>query len=350
MFTKQDQRSWLKIECARGRNARQCYEILQDVCGENALPYRTVARWVKAFNEGRQNVTDMPRSGHPTVSEENVQNVNALVLADRNSTIRQLANDTRLAPSTVLKILKKHLQMRKIASRWVPHDLTEEHKWLRYDASRTHLERYRREGEGFLRRIITIDETWARAYEPQLKRQSNEWRHHGSPRKVTVRNTTTNVKAMLIIAYDCDGVIINHTVPQRQTVTAEYYCNFLQNNLRAALRRKRRHFLNNPPIILHDNARAHAAVAVTDLLLRWGWEVLYHPPYSPDLSPCDYDLFPKMKEPLRGRCFRTVEDVLRATDRSIRTIQRLGTANGIQRLPHRWERVIHNAGGYIEGL
>ncbi|PSN47788.1 hypothetical protein C0J52_08164 [Blattella germanica] len=118
MFTKQDQRSWLKIECARGRNARQCYEILQDVCGENALPYRTVARWVKAFNEGRQNVTDMPRSGHPTVSEENVQNVNALVLADRNSTIRQLANDTRLAPSTVLKILKKHLQMRKIASRW----------------------------------------------------------------------------------------------------------------------------------------------------------------------------------------------------------------------------------------
>ncbi|PSN36131.1 hypothetical protein C0J52_27686, partial [Blattella germanica] len=71
MFTKQDQRSWLKIECARGRNARQCYEILQDVCGENALPYRTVARWVKAFNEGRQNVTDMPRSGHPTVSEEN---------------------------------------------------------------------------------------------------------------------------------------------------------------------------------------------------------------------------------------------------------------------------------------
>ncbi|PSN57987.1 hypothetical protein C0J52_08116 [Blattella germanica] len=119
MFTKQDQRSWLKIECARGRNARQCYEILQDVCGENALPYRTVARWVKAFNEGRQNVTDMPRSGHTTVSEENVQNVNALVLADRNSTIRQLANDTRLAPSTVLKILKKHLQMRSIFSKTV---------------------------------------------------------------------------------------------------------------------------------------------------------------------------------------------------------------------------------------
>ncbi|PSN44013.1 hypothetical protein C0J52_17227 [Blattella germanica] len=185
-----------------------------------------IKQWFNRFKNGRTSVERDERPGRPQTARnaENVQNVNALVLADRNSTIRQLANDTRLAPSTVLKILKKHLQMRKIASRWVPHDLTEEHKWLRYDASHTHLERYRREGEGFLRRIITIDETWARAYEPQLKRQSNEWRHHGSPRKVTVRNTTTNVKAMLIIAYDCDGVIIPcpKDKPLLQSTTATF--------------------------------------------------------------------------------------------------------------------------------
>ena len=43
---------------------------------------------------------------------------------------------------------------------------------------------------------------------------------------------------MLIIAYDWDGVIIKHTIPQRHTITAEYYCTFLQDNLQAALRRK----------------------------------------------------------------------------------------------------------------
>ena len=54
MFLKQEQRRWIKIECARGRTARKCHQGFQEACGESALPYRTVARWVKAFNEGRQ--------------------------------------------------------------------------------------------------------------------------------------------------------------------------------------------------------------------------------------------------------------------------------------------------------
>ena len=67
------------------------------------------------------------------------------------------------------------------------------------------------------------------------------------------------------------------------------------------------------------------------------------------LSPCDFHLIPKMKEPLRGIRFRTVPEILQAVDRSIRTINTTGAAKGILRLPHRWERVVHNAGNCIEG-
>jgi len=67
------------------------------------------------------------------------------------------------------------------------------------------------------------------------------------------------------------------------------------------------------------------------------------------LSPCDFDLIPKMKEPLRGIRFRTVPEILQAADRSIPTINTTGAAKGILRLPHRWQRVVHNAGDYIEG-
>jgi len=67
------------------------------------------------------------------------------------------------------------------------------------------------------------------------------------------------------------------------------------------------------------------------------------------LSPCDFYLIPKMKEPLRGIRFRTVPEILQAADRSIRTINTTGAAKGILRLPHRWQRVVHNAGDYIEG-
>ena len=67
------------------------------------------------------------------------------------------------------------------------------------------------------------------------------------------------------------------------------------------------------------------------------------------ISPCDFDLIPKMKAPLRGIRFRTVPEILQAVDRSIRTINITGAAKGILRLPHRWQRVVHNAGDYTEG-
>ena len=102
----------------------------------------------------------------------------------------------------------------------------------------THLQRYSRYGDAFLRRIIALDETWAGSYEPLLKRQSNEWRHHGSPRKTVVNRTSTNVKVMVIVAYVCDGVILTHAVPQRHNVNAQYFRHFLESNLRPALQRR----------------------------------------------------------------------------------------------------------------
>jgi len=60
-------------------------------------------------------------------------------------------------------------------------------------------------------------------------------------------------------------------------------------------------------------------------------------------------MIPKMKEPLRGIRFRTVPGILQAVDHSIRTINTTGATKGILLLPHRWQRVVDNAGYYIEG-
>ncbi|XP_055942641.1 histone-lysine N-methyltransferase SETMAR-like [Argiope bruennichi] len=196
----------------------------------------------------------------------------------------ELARQTRFAHTTVLHILKESLGMRKIALRWVPHNWTEMQKWLRYDAARTRLKRYGREGEAFLRHIITLDETWARSYQLKLKQKSKEWRHYGPPRSSKFLQNPSNVKVMLIL------------VP--------------------ALRQKWLHFLRNVPIILHDNARPHVAQAVSDLFDQWRWEVLYHPPYSSDLIPCDFDLIPKRKESFRDIRFKTVPEILAAIDHS----------------------------------
>jgi hypothetical protein len=72
--------------------------------------------------------------------------------------------------------MKDIIGMWKIASRWVPYHLTEEQNWHRCAVADFHLERYHYERDAFLHRIIALDETWAWAYEPELKRQSNELR------------------------------------------------------------------------------------------------------------------------------------------------------------------------------
>ncbi|GBN80983.1 hypothetical protein AVEN_198436-1 [Araneus ventricosus] len=108
---------------------------------------------------------------------------------------------------------------------------------------------------------------------------------------------------------------------------------------------KRRHFLRNSPIILQGNAQPHAAQAVADFFDGCRWEGLYHPPYLPNLSPCDFDSIPKMKEPIRGIRFRTVPEILHAVYRSIRTINSTSAAKGILQFSHSWQRV----GDCIEG-
>ena len=92
------------------------------------------------------------------------------------------------------------------------------------------------------------------------------------------------------------------------------------------------------PIILHDNARNHTAAAVTDLLCRWQWEILEHPPYSPDMSPCNYDLFAKVIEPVRGSRYNTRAELIHALGRSIRNIKKGGHADGVENLPNIWEK------------
>ena len=79
--------------------------------------------------------------------------------------------------------------------------------------------------------------------EPNLKRQSNEWKHTDSPLAMEVCPTQCAVKVMFIVGYDNDGVILHHAVPPRQTVSAAHYWTFLHHHLRREFRRKREQLL-----------------------------------------------------------------------------------------------------------
>ena len=72
--------------------------------------------------------------------------------------------------------------------------------------------------------------------------------------------------------------------------------------------------------LLHDNAPVHRSVAVQEFLARKLVCVPHHPPYSPDLYPCDYFLFPELKLPLKGRLCEDAQDIQPAVSSSLRAI------------------------------
>jgi len=108
--------------------------------------------------------------------------------------------------------------------------------------------------------------------------------------------------------------------------------------------------LGHGPLILHDNARPHLGKVMTDLLSKYEWEVLPHAPYSPDMSPPAFDLFPKLKEPMRGHHFFSLEEVSAAVTWANWGLNKSGTLNGIANLPKHWEVVIEKQGDYREGV
>jgi transposase len=77
--------------------------------------------------------------------------------------------------------------------------------------------------------------------------------------------------------------------------------------------------------------------------------VIPHPPYSPDLAPCNFFLFPKMKLKLKGRRFYTIEEIQAESQRVLDTQTEKDFQEALQKWRRRWDRCLHAGGNYFEG-
>jgi histone-lysine N-methyltransferase SETMAR len=114
---------------------------------------------------------------------------------------------------------------------------------------------------------------------------------------------------MAIVFWDVHGVLLVDFTPPTSTINAAAYQETLKR-LKEAIWRKRPGLLTKGlGVLLHDNARPHSAAATMNLLNSWGWEILPHPPYSPDCALSDFHLYSKTKKHVRGQCFHSNKDV-----------------------------------------
>ena len=106
----------------------------------------------------------------------------------------------------------------------------------------------------------------------------------------------SNVKTMLIAFFNIDGLVHHAYVPRGQTVNKEFYKRVLRRLRDAVCRHRPEKWRSGSWILHHDNAPAHRAVTTDEFLAKHNILSPPHPPYSPDLAPCDFFLFPQLKK------------------------------------------------------
>ena len=142
--------------------------------------------------------------------------------------------------------------------------------------------------------------------------------------------------------FDSTGMIYMHWVPTGQTVNNEYYVE--------VLREFRKRFLGKRPALFkpgqwhfhQDNAPVRNFILITDYLTKMGIKTIPQPPYSPDLAPCDFCVFPK----LRGCRYEIIEEMKEAVTKDIDTLTQEDFYWTFQKFLERYNKCIA-AGGYF---
>jgi len=97
----------------------------------------------------------------------------------------------------------------------------------------------------------------------------------------------SKIKSMLICFFDNQGIIHKEFVPQGQTVNQHFYKEVFERLRKRVIRVR-----PNIRVMHYDNAPCHTAISINQFLATKNIPVGPQPPYAPDLSPCDFFLFP----------------------------------------------------------
>ena len=101
-------------------------------------------------------------------------------------------------------------------------------------------------------------------------------------------------------------------------------------------------------MLLHDNARPHTAAHTAETLRKLKFEVMAHPPYSPDFALSDYNLFGPLKESLRGRRLISDQEVKEAVQAWVAAQPKAFFSEGIRKLVQRWIKCVEKQGDYVK--
>lgn len=351
-FTRRDKRVAIFVQFRLGDSTQECSEKLQRALGEQAPSLTTIREWYVRFQTGHTSFEDDPREGRPHSSniQKNVDLVKHHLGEDRRVTVRELVRLTGISHGTVETILKQELHLKKVCARWIPHLLKENEKAARIEFCRYMLQKFDEGRSELVGNILTGDETWIYFYDPEMKEQSRQWVAEFEDLPVKISKEKSIGKVMVAIFFRRNGILPPVELEEGSTVTANWYSNICLPKVLENLSKERPRARDRNIFLHHDNAPAHRAQLTQNFLQSTNLEILPHPPYSPDLAPCDFFLFPKMKKNLKGRHFGNREELLNALDEELKRFTPDDMRACFSQWFERMKKCIAKKGCYFEKL
>ena len=188
-----------------------------------------------------------------------------LVNDDPHISIDYIATILDISHGSVDAILKQHLGLRKITSRWVPHQLTNEQRQQRVNICVENLRKIEN-GTWRLCDIVTGDETWIYHRKIKSKEQSKVWVRKDESPPTQVKRQQFEKKTMFVIFFMTNGPVLIHEVPSGTSINAIYYRDQCLKALVKKLHKKRPSSTTNGIKLHHDNARPHVTDFIFDYL------------------------------------------------------------------------------------
>ena len=149
--------------------------------------------------------------------------------------------------------------------------------------------------------LLTGDETWVHMFEPQRRADNKQWKRKDKKKRpyIAKRNISSK-KVLYAIVFNSSGPAVQVPCPSGHTVTGQFCKNSVLKKVREFYNKKRPSKGWSGVHLLHDNTSSHKCEVVKSFLASEKVQVFNHPPYSPDLSPWDFFLFPRLKKMLSG--------------------------------------------------
>lgn len=302
---------------------------------------KTIRNWYKRFDEGISELSDMPRSGRP-VNNSILESIKDLLEEEPFISAKRMCEVLNIPKSTLLLKLHNELGLVKVNLRWIPHTLTEENKKQRVELSCKILDLLEK-GPSTWNSILTGDQTWIYWDNPQ----TSKWIEKGSERPTCPKLTISAQKTMITVFFGYRGIVLIKMLPKDKRFNSQYMVDDILPSLEEKVIRYRpKSGLKG--IKLHiDNARSHNSKMTMQSISNYKIVRIPHPPYSPDIAPCDFWLFGKLKEYLKGKRFDSETELFDA----LLTFSMQILKNEITRVFNEWikrlHEVIENQGEYV---